>query len=690
MGVIYVVMIAAELLRGVTVRRWVVVVALGVAALAAFANFSYLRNNANGLAGIAEQEKGGLAALELTRGVVADDFELTEDNSGVDYLGIVDAASYFSAIDAYGSPAYTPAELAGSSERSRLSADKVFARALGVGLVPADEAAAGRCVTARPGTETGIVGAAAGRRAADRPLGIAADRAAPLRDRRRSRSSSARSPAGRARALAIPGDLSAQPWQLSVAGHGEPLGLRARGRDVSAGGAASAAAPAPASRIAAWAADPRLPTVLLGAAAVVSAVLLVVLNSKLTFFIDDWEVLLHRRGLSLDVFMEPHAGHPAMGLVALYKAILVTFGMSSLTPYAVASTLVFVAQRGAPVRLDAPPRRRLAGARRGAPDPLPGRRLRGPADAVPGRLLRARGLRPRPRCSRSSAAARATRCCAARCSSSGSASRRSAWPSSPGWRSPWRSTASFAGARWVPIVPVVLYGLWYLGWGHTGATQFTFENLATAPAFVLDGFSASLASLLGFATPEDGGLEWGRALFAVLVVLAAARLLALGRVPKGVWVALAIGVVFWVMIALNASYFRSAETSRYQFLGAVFVLMFAAEVWPRHPSGAHGRRARAARLARRRRRQPDRHARRQPRPAQPGCRWSAATSPGSRSPPTGSIRRSCSTAPTRASTTSPCSTPAATSPPPRSSARPPTTRPSSPRRPSQAGRPPTG
>ena len=219
MGVIYVVMIAAELLRGVTVRRWVVWVALGVAALAAFANFSYLRNNANGLAGIAEQEKGGLAALELTRGVVADDFELTEDNSGVDYLGIVDAASYFSAIDAYGSPAYTPAELAGSSERSRLSADKVFASALGVGLVPADEAAAGRCVTARPGTETGIVGLPPGG-----ALLIARSGSPRIALRRYATDGfplelGALAP-GRARALAIPGDLSAQPWQLSVAGHG--------------------------------------------------------------------------------------------------------------------------------------------------------------------------------------------------------------------------------------------------------------------------------------------------------------------------------------------------------------------------------------------------------------------------------------------------------------------------------------
>ena len=152
---------------------------------------------------------------------------------------------------------------------------------------------------------------------------------------------------------------------------------------------------------------------------------------------------------------------------------------------------------------------------------------------------------------------------------------------------------------WVPIIPAVLYGLWWLGWGHTGDNQFTFDNLATAPAFVLDGFAASLSSLLGFATPDDGALEWGRALLAAGVVLAVARVLALGRVPRGLWVVLAIGVVFWILIALNASYFRSAETSRYQFLGVVFVLMAAAELARGlRPSRDRGRdRARRRRVA---------------------------------------------------------------------------------------------
>jgi hypothetical protein len=221
MGVVFIILIAAELFRGVTVRRWVIGTVLVLSLIATLANFSYLRDNANGLAGIALKEKGGLAALELTRGVVAPDFELTEDNSGVDYLGAVAAAPYFSAIDAYGSPAYTPAELADADEQARVAADMVFAAALGVKPTPAegDAAGVGPCteVTVGPGPEvvplppggvelephSGSVALAARRYASEEfPVGLGnLEPGHPVR-------------------LAIPADLSQQPWQLSLAGHG--------------------------------------------------------------------------------------------------------------------------------------------------------------------------------------------------------------------------------------------------------------------------------------------------------------------------------------------------------------------------------------------------------------------------------------------------------------------------------------
>jgi hypothetical protein len=137
LGIVLMVLVAAELVRGMEVRRWAVAGVVAVAAAAALTNAVRLRDAAHGLAVIAQQQRGGLGALELARGQVDPGFKLTEENSGVEYLGFLDADSYFSAIDAYGSPAYTPTELDTASEPARVSADMVSAAALAVGLVPA-------------------------------------------------------------------------------------------------------------------------------------------------------------------------------------------------------------------------------------------------------------------------------------------------------------------------------------------------------------------------------------------------------------------------------------------------------------------------------------------------------------------------------------------------------------------------
>ena len=223
MGVVFIVLIAAELLRGVVAPP------LGGRDGArasrcspTLANFSYLRDNANGLAGIAEKEKGGLAALELTRGRVAADFELTEDNSGVDYLGarrrravlLGDRRLRLAGVHARRARRRPPSSRA-------VAADMVFAAALGVELDAVRPAASPRpcmSVTSAQGPE--IVAAAAGRRGA---AGRArARRGSPLRRYATDEfpvALGALSPASR-RGWRSPTDLSPQPWQLSLVGHG--------------------------------------------------------------------------------------------------------------------------------------------------------------------------------------------------------------------------------------------------------------------------------------------------------------------------------------------------------------------------------------------------------------------------------------------------------------------------------------
>ena len=169
-----------------------VIAALAVSALATLSNLSLLEDYSNALAGLAGQQRGGLAAVELARDRVDPGFLLTQENSDVDYLGELDAGSYVSAVDSYGSPAYSPDELAAAAEPSRAAADKVFAAALGLELEPGAGTATS-CLVARPqSAERTLVlelpPGGAVLRAADGLAGRASP--APLRDAPPFRSSS--------------------------------------------------------------------------------------------------------------------------------------------------------------------------------------------------------------------------------------------------------------------------------------------------------------------------------------------------------------------------------------------------------------------------------------------------------------------------------------------------------------------
>jgi hypothetical protein len=219
-GAIFTLLIAAELLRRTRIPRPAVIAALAISAVAALSNFSLLEEYGSGLAGLAAQQRGGLAALELARDRADPGFQLTMENSDVDYLGELDAGSYFSAVDGYGSPAYDPAQLVAASEPARIAADKVSAAALGITLEPASGGPpAGDCLLARP------AGAAI---EGDLPPGGAL-LAVPPRvyanvDLRRYATASFPVKLGRLRgataALRIPPDRSSEPWQIGITATG--------------------------------------------------------------------------------------------------------------------------------------------------------------------------------------------------------------------------------------------------------------------------------------------------------------------------------------------------------------------------------------------------------------------------------------------------------------------------------------
>ena len=145
-GVVLLVLFASEVVRDTRVPVWATAAVVAVASAAALMNLTSLRDAVPTLVTMAQQERGGLAALELARDRVDPALALDPQNSDVDYLGLLDAGSYLSAVDAYGSPAYTPAELAGAPEVARVAADKVSGAALRIRLAPGTIASAQQCL----------------------------------------------------------------------------------------------------------------------------------------------------------------------------------------------------------------------------------------------------------------------------------------------------------------------------------------------------------------------------------------------------------------------------------------------------------------------------------------------------------------------------------------------------------------
>ena len=336
-------------------------------------------------------------------------------------------------------------------------------------------------------------------------------------------------------------------------------------------------------RVSAWRERPAL--LWLAAAVVGSGTYLLILQSHLTFYADDWNFLIDRRGSGVSVFLDPHNDHIALIPVSIYKTLLAIFGMGSEMPFAVVSTLVFLLSA---VLLFIYLSRRLGdwpallgsililflGA--GWSDLLWSFQIgfSGSIAAGLGAFLALDRNEPR-----SDVVACVLLVVATAFSELGVSFAIGALVSVALGRSSWRRRV------YVPLVPLVLYGAWYLGWGHTGPNELSFHNVINSPGFAFDMAAQNLASLFGLATPLDGeagptvdGLTWGRILLVIAIALVIWRVWRRGAPSRWFWAVLAAGGSFWFLTGFNAvPVQRESTTGRYQYPGAIFVLLIAAE-----------------------------------------------------------------------------------------------------------------
>lgn len=326
------------------------------------------------------------------------------------------------------------------------------------------------------------------------------------------------------------------------------------------------------------------PLVLLGAALLASGAMLLVLTRDLTFFQDTWEFLMNRRDLTVENLLQPHNEHIVLIPVSIELFFLHVFGMSSALPeYLLLIAMALVSA----VLLFVYARRRV-----GDWPALMATALLlfvGPAWsdllwpfelAFVGSVLF--GIAMLLALDREDRTGDVLACVflaiASAFSSLGIAfmaagavhlfvNRRER-----GWR-----------RAWFVAIPVVLFGLWYLGWGHDAESHLSLRNVLNSPRFAFEGMAVSLESLLGLSKapiegPPETILGWGEPLLIAALALVAVQQLRRPGFSRGFWVVLAAVATNWFLTAFNYVPGREPSTGRYMYAAGAFTLLLAVEL----------------------------------------------------------------------------------------------------------------
>lgn len=325
-----------------------------------------------------------------------------------------------------------------------------------------------------------------------------------------------------------------------------------------------------------------------GAVALIAALLAaglmsLVLTSGMTFFQDTWAFLIERRQFSADAVLSPHNEHIVVIPVLLELIFLRLFGMSTATPEYV---LLAVGLLGTAALLFVYMRRRV-----GSALALFGVALilcLGPAwdvllwpfelgfvGSVFFGLAAMLSLeREEPRWDIAACVCLTLACGFSELGLPFVAGAAAAILLGP--RESWRRRAFLAA------VPVVLYAIWYAGWGHTAESHFSLHNVLDSPRYVAEAAAVTVGSLSGLdAAPliQPRQSPWGLVLLVALVACVAYGQSRKPGVFPGLWPAAAIALVNWLLTAFNYIPGREPTVSRYQYAGGVFVLMVLANLF---------------------------------------------------------------------------------------------------------------
>ena len=156
--VTFVLLLAADLGRGLRPRGWMLAAAAAVALLSIGSNLAAYSDGYRFLRDEAAVTKADLGALDIGRDSIDPKFRLLQPIAGSVYMTGVFAGPYYRERDDHGSPAYSPAELAAATPRARAAADSVLASAYSLRLEPAPGPLAGGegCRSIAPRFDAGL------------------------------------------------------------------------------------------------------------------------------------------------------------------------------------------------------------------------------------------------------------------------------------------------------------------------------------------------------------------------------------------------------------------------------------------------------------------------------------------------------------------------------------------------------
>lgn len=334
------------------------------------------------------------------------------------------------------------------------------------------------------------------------------------------------------------------------------------------------------------------PAILLAAALAVGFAMTVVLTWKLTFYQDSWDLLINRRDPTLDALLDPHNEHIVLFPALIEQVFLRLFGMSTALPdnfmlavglvATAAIVYVYVARRvGSWLALFATILLLCLGA---AWEVLLWPFEIGFIGSIFFGIAMLLAIERSDR--RGDIAA-----CAFLVASLGFSSLGISFIAAAAV-----AIALGPRERWLPrayvvVIPALLFVVWYLGWGHQAETHVTLRNILASPLWVANGVAMAVGSLFGLDVNTLNGASepvWGRVILAGLVIAVVIRLFRRPTLYPGIWPVAAAAASNWFLAAFNQTVGRDPSASRYQYAGAILIVLLLANIYQGSRPGKKG------------------------------------------------------------------------------------------------------